>query len=59
MTAPPITRPRSVVIGVSLPRDTYEAFVKRVPKSRRDRSKVINLLLKLYLENKVVLNTSY
>ena len=59
MTAPPITRPRSVVIGVSLPRDTYEAFIKRVPKSRRDRSRIIDLLLQKFLSGDVVVNLKY
>ncbi len=53
------TKRTTVVIGVCLPRSTYEDFVKRVPKSKRLRSKIIDLLLQKFLKGDIVLNTTY
>ena len=53
------TKRLTVVIGVCLPRDVYDAFSKKVPKSKRDRSKIITLLIKKYLAGDVSLSTTY
>jgi hypothetical protein len=58
VSSSPTTR-RTVVIGVCLKRDTYDAFVKRIPKSKRERSKIIDLLLQKFLKGDIVLNQTY
>lgn len=53
------TSKKGVVIGVNLSRDTYDALVKRVPRGKRERSRIIDLLLQKYLSGAIVLNHTY